>query len=43
MTISDLKDVDMNLFIKDAIKDGFIRTKTELNSYISTLKNILDF
>lgn len=43
MTISDLKDVDMNLFIKDAIKDGFIRTKTELNSYISTLKKYFGF
>lgn len=43
MSLYDIDKIDLNLFFEEAIGDGFINTKEELNSYISTLKNYLHF
>lgn len=38
MTLYDLDQVDFKYLLKEAIDDGFVVDKRELNSYISTLK-----
>lgn len=43
LTLSDLDQIDFHSFLKESIKDGFIVTSEDLNSYISTLKRYLRF
>lgn len=43
LTLYDCDLVDFNLFFQDAIKNGFISSQEDLNSYISTFKNFLKF
>ncbi len=42
MTLYDLDQVDFKYLLKEAIDDGFVVDKRELNSYISTLKKIFN-
>ncbi|OZV10929.1 hypothetical protein CIW83_17325 [Tissierella sp. P1] len=43
LTLYDLDQVDFHYFFKDAIKEGFIVSQEDLNSYIATFKNYLGF
>lgn len=43
LTLYDCDLVDFNLFFQDAIENGFIASQEDLNSYISTFKNLLKF
>lgn len=43
MTLYDLDQVDFKYLLKEAIDDGFVVDKRELNSYISTLKKYLTY
>lgn len=43
LTLYDLNDFDFRYFFKEAIKDGFINSPDELNSYIDTFKKYILF
>lgn len=43
LTLYDLDQIDFDSFLKESIKDGFIVSSEDLNSYISTLKRYLRF
>lgn len=43
MSLYDIDDLDLKSFFNEAIKDGFINSQEELNSYITTLKTYLYF
>lgn len=43
LTLYDLDHMDLNLFFKEAIRDGFIPSQEDLHSYIRTLKEYIGF
>lgn len=43
MTLYDICNLDLENFFSEAIKDGFINSQEEFNSYITTIKNYLQF
>lgn len=43
LTLYDLDEIDLSDFFKEAIEDGFLSSKEDLNSYISTFKKYLNF
>lgn len=43
MLLSDLDQIDLEEFFEVAIEDGFIDSKSDLNSYITSLKKYLRF
>ncbi len=43
LTLYNLDQVDLNLFFKEAIRDGFLSSQEDLHSYISTLKKYTSF
>lgn len=43
MTLYDIDDLDLDSFFNEAIKDSFINSQEEFNSYITTLKSYLQF
>ncbi len=43
MTLSDLDQVNFKLLLEDAIDNGIINNKKELNSFLSTLKKYLTY
>ena len=43
LSLYDLNEIDLNLFFTQAIKDSFILSMEDLNSYISTFKDYLAF
>ncbi|MDR7869442.1 MAG: hypothetical protein RIN55_01190 [Tissierellaceae bacterium] len=43
MTLYDIDKVNLNNFFSEAIKDGFINSHEDFNSYIATLKSYLQY
>lgn len=43
LTLYDLDQLDFKFFFKEAIKDGFINSQEDFNSYISTFKRYMSF
>lgn len=43
LSLSNLNDIDLNIFFTEAIKNSFILSMEDLNSYISTFKDYLKF
>ena len=42
-TLYDLDEIDLSAFFKEAIEDGYLSSKEDLNAYISTFKKYLSF
>lgn len=43
LSLQDINKIDIDGFFKDAIRDGFISSKEDYNSYLETLKTYLVF
>lgn len=43
LTLYDIDQLDFKFFFNEAIKDGFINSQEDLNSYISTFKKYITF